>query len=235
MRLPAPVRRLARPLTRRLTHGWFGIRLRGHRVYVGDQWEELGRLQFDFLRAEGLRPDDVLLDVACGSLRGGVHFISYLDPGHYLGIDKERSLISAGLRKELPRGLKEAKRPEFVVSQRFEFERFSRLPDVALAQSLFTHLPPAGIEQCLRNLLRHSKPTTRFYATFNESEEPVSNPVAPHDHRAFRYTRGEMQAFGERCGWNHRYIGAWGHPQHQVMVVYTPALDRAMEGPALPG
>ena len=43
-----------------------GIATLGHRDYVGGRWEELGRLQFDFLCDHGLRPEHVLLDVACG-------------------------------------------------------------------------------------------------------------------------------------------------------------------------
>jgi hypothetical protein len=28
-----------------------------HRAFVGGMWEEIGRLQFDFLRGQGLKPD----------------------------------------------------------------------------------------------------------------------------------------------------------------------------------
>ena len=58
-----------------------------HRGYVGGMWEEIGKVQIDFMVGQGLRPDDVFVDVACGSLRAGRHFISYLDPANYLGLD----------------------------------------------------------------------------------------------------------------------------------------------------
>src|ERR1700751_5555007 len=103
-------------------------------------WERRGQLQFDFLVSRGLRPEHVLLDIACGALRGGVHFIRYLDPGNYLGIEKEAALIRRALAKELPRDVRAEKRPELVVSGDFEFERFSKRANFALAQSLFTHL-----------------------------------------------------------------------------------------------
>ncbi len=38
---------------------------------VGGLWDEIGQLQFDFLRAKGLLPRHKLLDFGCGSLRGG--------------------------------------------------------------------------------------------------------------------------------------------------------------------
>ncbi len=53
----------------------------------------MGELQFKFLVGWGLRPGDFLLDVGCGCLRGGVHFVRYLEAGHYFGIDVNSSLL----------------------------------------------------------------------------------------------------------------------------------------------
>jgi hypothetical protein len=57
------------------------------RRIVGGEWDEIGRLQFDFLKGAGLKLRHVLLDVGCGRLRGGVHFVAYLERGNYVGID----------------------------------------------------------------------------------------------------------------------------------------------------
>src|SRR5689334_15595174 len=84
-----------------------GVKKLGHRTYVGGLWDELGQLQFDFLVNNGLKPQHYLLDIACGSLRAGVHFIPYLEVGHYLGIDKEEDLIQAGIEQELGQELYE--------------------------------------------------------------------------------------------------------------------------------
>jgi hypothetical protein len=54
-----------------------GIRQGGHREYVGGFWDEIGKLQFDFMVQQGLKPSDCFLDIACGALRGGVHFSPY--------------------------------------------------------------------------------------------------------------------------------------------------------------
>ncbi len=45
---------------------------------VGGMWDKVGVLQFDFLMKQGLQSHYALLDVGCGSLRGGIHFIKYL-------------------------------------------------------------------------------------------------------------------------------------------------------------
>jgi hypothetical protein len=206
-----------------IAHGPAGIRAVGHREYVGGKWDEIGRLQFDFLVARGLRPHHTLLDIACGSLRAGVHFIPYLEPGRYLGIDKEPDLIRAGREQELTPELRESKRPNLIVDGEFAFERFGVRPDVALAQSLFTHLPPELIAKCFRNLRTVIANDGAFYATYFESNIDAPNPEAPHDWGRFAYTRAQMERFGTGAGWRFEYIGDWRHPRGQIMTCYRPA------------
>jgi hypothetical protein len=195
-----------------------GVRTLGHREYVGGMWDQIGRLQLDFLLSAGLSPHHYLLDIGCGALRGGVHLIRYLDAGHYLGMEKEAELLEAGI-DELGVDLYEQQVPLLIASDRFDVGRFGIVPDVAIAQSLFTHLPPLAIRTCLANL-RRVMPAGSFFATFFETAAPVQNPLAPHDHASFRYTPQEMRDFG--AGWAMTYIGDWGHPRGQVMVEYVP-------------
>ena len=81
--------------------GSMGLLYSNHRDLAGGMWEEIGKLQFDFMMQQGLKPHHVLLDIGCGPLRGGVYFIKYLDKGNYLGIDKNKSLVNGGIEKEL--------------------------------------------------------------------------------------------------------------------------------------
>ena len=213
------IRRLVRRLFGRpVPMGEEGLREVGHRAFVGGKWEQIGRHQFDYMVSQGLKPEHVFLDIACGSLRGGVHFIRYLDSGHYLGIDQEPLLVQAGIDKELGKADFEAKRPEFVISSKFEFERFPRKPDRSLAQSLFTHLRGEDIRLCLGNLRRFVGPGHVFYATFNEGTQSGRNPAESHSHDRFEYSREEMAGFGESCGWKATYVGDWGHPRGQMMM-----------------
>ena len=64
------------------------------------------------------------------------------------------------------------KRPEFVVSDAFGFEQFSKQPDFALAQSLCTHLSEGDIKMCLGKLRAFTKPGAQFLATFFETSRP---------------------------------------------------------------
>ncbi|MEO7199584.1 MAG: class I SAM-dependent methyltransferase, partial [Dokdonella sp.] len=100
-----------------------------HRAFIGAMWDDIGKLQLEFLQAQGLQPQHRLLDVGCGALRGGVHFVRYLQHGHYCGIDANASLIDAarhelhlaGLQGHGARLLANADFDVAVFGQRFEF------------------------------------------------------------------------------------------------------------------
>lgn len=195
----------------------------GYRRFVGGGgpfWDEIGELQYRFVLDHGLRPSDTFLDIACGGLRGGARFIAYLDPDRYLGIDKHIELIVYGVA-ELGLDVFAQKRPQFVVSDAFEFEKFNARPTVALAQSLFTHLNPADIARCLVNLRLVAASDCRLFATFFEVAEEIENREDSHSHGYFGYTRGQMEAFGARAGWRPEYIGDWGHPRDQKMIAFA--------------
>lgn len=202
-----------------LKEGVEGIDAMGHREYVGGKWEEIGRLQFDFLVEQGLKPGHCLLDIACGCLRGGIHFIQYLEPGNYLGIDKERTLIDIGIQSELGQEIYEQKKPELIVSDAFEFHKFSKQPDFSLAQSLFSHMNESDICLCLKKLRQFVGSGHTFFATFQEGGSS-GNPQESHSHKRFEYTRAAMEGFGERNGWAATYIGHWNHPRDQKMMKY---------------
>lgn len=218
--VPKAIRRGFRTLAL-LPDGEAGVARQGHRNYVGGFWEEMGELQFDFLLSHGLKADSYLLDIACGSLRLGVKAIPFLERSHYLGIDKEDSLVKAGLEEELDPRVREQKEPRFVISDSFEFERFGRKADFAIAQSLFTHMPLTIINLCFSKLHPWLEDDGVFFATFFETSRKLHTPKRPHDQRRyFAYTEADMCAFGEVNGFASHYIGDWNHPRQQVMVEY---------------
>ncbi|MDD5475921.1 MAG: class I SAM-dependent methyltransferase, partial [Syntrophales bacterium] len=113
------------------------LRTGRHRQWVGGDWERKGKIQIDFLRQRGLMPHHRLLDVGCGVLRGGLHFMEYLDSGNYYGIEARKGHIEAG-RWEIEQARLGHKNPHLLVNDAFEVERFGTTFDYAIAVSLFT-------------------------------------------------------------------------------------------------
>lgn len=152
-----------------------------HRGIIGGLWDEIGVLQFDFLKERGLTPDKTLLDIGCGSLRGGVHFVRYLAPGNYYGTDLNQSLLDAGYEIELDVAGVQARLPRknLACVADFDFSVFDRTFDFALAHSLFTHLPFNHIRECLERLVSVTAPGSTFFVTFFESpdDQPASVTV----------------------------------------------------------
>ena len=190
-----------------------------HRAAVGGLWDVIGPLQFEFMKKQGLNPEHRLLDIGCGSLRAGRFFISYLNAHGYLGLDVDEALVKTGLATEIDPAVAQEKQPEFAFNFEFKFP-FARKPDFAIAQSVFTHLTPAQMETCLTNL-RAFAPECRFYVTFNESSFRWPSWFSPNTQRTYFYTRDQLAKIAEKCGWAMTYIGDWGHPRDQRMILFT--------------
>ena len=64
-------------------------------VFLGGpkrDFERVGRLGFEVLLAEQLRPSSRVLDVGCGALRLGYWLMRFLDPGCYFGIEPQQEI-----------------------------------------------------------------------------------------------------------------------------------------------
>ena len=78
----------------------------GHREFVGGIWEVMGKLQFDFLVKQGLRPNHVFLDIACGSLRAGRLLQKLCQwAGAGLGVSTSPSIASCSLVLRISRNM----------------------------------------------------------------------------------------------------------------------------------
>lgn len=204
-----------------------------HRDSVGGMWDEIGRLQFDFLVSQGLLPRHKLVDIGCGCLRGGVHFVGYLEPGNYFGIDINQSLLDAGYDAELAALGLQAKLPRanLLCSSVFDFGALGADFDFAMAQSLFTHLPWDQIRLCLTRLAPKTAPSGRLFATafivpddhphgdpFDHGEDIVTNDYCDPYH--YRYA--DIAQMCETLPWRSVLIGHWGHPRGQQILSFEP-------------
>lgn len=206
-------------LKRLVPEGRLGVRLLGHRTYVGGRWNELGLLQFNFLVDHGLKPHHYLLDIGCGALRGGVRFINYLEPGHYMGADRETALLTAGIEKELGLETYQLQRPYLFVTDRFDFSSVPQRPDFVLAISLFTHLTLDDIANCLDSVRTVSKPSTVLYASFFEGNSRHASSSGTHLN--FYHQTADLERAAVRTGWISSGVCEWAHPRHQRMLKLT--------------
>lgn len=203
------------------------IAQRYYREVIGGCWAEMGKLQFDFLKQQGLKPQHRLVDIGCGALRAGVLLIPYLDEGNYYGLDINPSIMQGALHELEVAGLG-PKKPHLLVDDRFNLHRFGTQFDFALAQSVFSHLPMNDIIVCLVQVAKVLEPDGRFFATFFKA--PASAYIEPWKHRSgvvsyydqdpYHYSKEEMAWMGERAGLKMDYIGKWDHPRGQHMLVY---------------
>jgi SAM-dependent methyltransferase len=203
-----------------------------HRNFVGGMWTEIGALQFEFLKHQGLKPGHRLLDIGCGCLRGGVHFVPYLDKDGYHGVDINASLIAAGMKELRANPANLDKRPDLRVTDRFDLAQFGVQFDFALAHSVFTHLHANHIGRCLVEARRVLRPQGKFFATFFMAPTPLHlEPILHHpgeivthlDRDAYHYSFVEMEMLARFAGLSATLIGEWGHPRDQRMLCFTTA------------
>jgi len=186
------------------------------RAAIGGRWEEIGHLQFGFLHRMGLEPHHTLLDIGCGTLRGGRLFISYLDEGHYTGTDispKALEFAAAlvhlhGLVDKKPRLLlNEGKRLTFdeVSGERFDF---------LLAQSVFTHLQAPHLGECFEHIGRVMHSGSVFFFTFWKGDKPEQKGL-----KDFYYPFSFFESLAKSNGFHLTDRSReYPHPKGQVMV-----------------
>jgi SAM-dependent methyltransferase len=186
---------------------------------IGGMWDEMGELQFDFLKAQGLLPSHTLLDIGCGTLRGGRMFIPYLEEGHYTGFDVSRRAIDAaedlcrreGLLFHKPRLL-------HVPEGRLDFSFLSDRYDFLLAQSVFSHLREPHISECFNNIRNIMTKESRFFFTFYEAN-------SPHvlGYKSFAYSFDSLKQMATDSEFVLSRHPEYAHPRGQVMIEARPA------------
>jgi SAM-dependent methyltransferase len=227
-----PLARTLRRVADRLDHRSVPDRRTLAHQVVGGLWDEMGAAQLDFLIAQGLQPGDWMLDVGCGALRGGLHFIRYLERGHYAGVDSQQWLLDVGRFELREAGLVD-RAPDLRCDAAFDFDAFERTFDVALAQSVFTHLPLNAIHRCLVRVGDVLRPGGVFYATFLENSgdphdlspiefaQPDLPPTITYpDRNPYRYHERFYEDLIDGLPLKLEHIGEWGSLRGQSMLAF---------------
>nr|MBO2475876.1 methyltransferase [Actinomycetales bacterium] len=199
-------------------------------------WLRVGKMQFDYLIAHGLTPQDRVLDIGCGNLRLGWRLIHYLEPGHYYGIDISPEILLAAADTVAWYGL-QAKLPYLALVDDLTF---AALPDayftVVHAHSVFSHSPIEVIDECLRHVGRILHPDGFFDFTFDRTEKEEHH-VLRED---FYYRTETLVELAARYGLRAEFMADWEryrHKQSRIRVRHAraagpSAVARAADAPA---
>jgi SAM-dependent methyltransferase len=176
------------------------------------------------LKKHGLKPDSKLLDVGCGSLRLGVKVIPFLEKGNYYGIDCDKEMVTAGLNNELSQDVRQQKNPLFAINKNFDLSSFGQIKfDMAMAQSVWTHITPPGIELCMKNVVESLKPGGVFLASYNLAENNMPAFGKPYPVMT-KYPVDFFDTLACKYNLDMVNIGNWGIEQNnrkeQLMLMF---------------
>ncbi|XP_009147278.1 uncharacterized protein LOC103870856 [Brassica rapa] len=131
-----------------------------HHSNYGEPWAG-GRDVFEFLaQSSNLKPNSRVLEIGCGTLRVGLHFIRYLNPTHFHCLEKDELSLMAALRYELPSQGLLHKRPRILRGDDMEFSKFGldTSYDLIYASAVFLHMPDKLVWTGLERLVKKLKP-----------------------------------------------------------------------------
>ena len=129
-------------------------------------WKMKRDFQIQFLKAMGLNQNDLFLDIGCGTLRGGIPVIEFLDEGNYYGVDVRESVIVEG-RKELYEAGLESKNPTLLATEDVGQLTIAQKFDFIWAFSVLIHLTDEILQDTISLASRHLSSEGVFYANVN--------------------------------------------------------------------
>lgn len=153
-------------------------------------WEMKRRFQVEFLRSRGLQPSDRLLDLGCGTLRGGIPLIEHLDARGYVGIDVRPEVIEEA-EAELALHRLAHKHPTLLATGRLAELVLDRTFDVVWAFSVLIHMDADHLAEALAFSARHLSSTGVLYANVNVGDR------APGGWQGFPVMWRPLHAYGE--------------------------------------
>ncbi|CAA0832543.1 S-adenosyl-L-methionine-dependent methyltransferases superfamily protein [Striga hermonthica] len=140
-----------------------------HHSNYGEPWA-VGRDIFEFLvGSANLNPNSTVLELGCGTLRVGLHFIRFLDPERYHCLELDDLSIMAALRYELPSQGLLHKRPLIVKGEDMDFGvlRSSLKYDMIYGTAASLHMPRTPVWTLLRRIAGCLRPEGLLFVSEN--------------------------------------------------------------------
>lgn len=98
-----------------------------------------GIVQLQLLQHEGLQSNHYVLEVGCGALMSGIPIMSYLQNGHYVGIDPNPWLMNQTLLIAENQQVVKEKSPLFIATVDFDASSSNIIFDYIFAHSIMSH------------------------------------------------------------------------------------------------
>ena len=135
-------------------------------VGPSDFWSEKREFQIRHLRASGLKTNHRLLDLGCGTLRGGIPIIKFLKEGHYTGIDV-RHIVIEEARRELEEEALVHKTPNLLLVDALSNIQLVSKFNFVWAFSVLIHMTDEVLNEGLRFVESHLEDNGYFLANVN--------------------------------------------------------------------
>ncbi|KAK9084118.1 hypothetical protein Scep_030589 [Stephania cephalantha] len=141
-----------------------------HHSNYGEPWAG-GRDVFEFLaKSVQLKQDSFVLEIGCGTLRVGLHFIRYLNSHRFHCIERDELSLITAFQYELPSHGLLYKRPLILRGEDMDFSRFGSgvQYDLIYASAVFLHMPDQLVWVGLGRLSGKLKPLDgRIFVSHN--------------------------------------------------------------------
>jgi cyclopropane fatty-acyl-phospholipid synthase-like methyltransferase len=194
-----------------------------------DQWAAQRRFQFEFLTSNGLQPEHRLLDIGCGTLRGGIPLIEYLHAGNYTGVEVRATVLEEA-RKELAESGLDHKDPLLIHAEDPAEIQSGEPFDIVWAFMVLIHMPDEVVDGYLRLVSQRLTEGGEFYANVALGDRADGRWQGfPVVFRPREFYRGTAAAHGLRMN----EVGALGslgpgitsHGRHTMMLRFSHASE----------
>ncbi|CAN1569884.1 SmtA SAM-dependent methyltransferases [Burkholderiaceae bacterium] len=147
------------------------VDLKNRHALVGPPhlWRMKRDFQIEFLKKIGLSREHYLLDLGCGTLRGGTPIISYLHVGHYFGVDVRAEVLSEADKELREEGLLD-KKPTLIHASDLSTLSIEQKFDFIWAFSVLIHMTDSILSDALSFIRNQLRPSGCFYANVNIGE-----------------------------------------------------------------
>jgi ABC-2 type transport system ATP-binding protein len=202
-----------------------------HRLATGGDWAREGDWVVETLHRHGLRPDQYVLEVGCGSLAAARALLKTMDQSHYWGYERNRELFDAGVTIELPGAGVRAERGHFVVNDDFDFSGVPHRFSLGIASAQVRHLPLNRIARLIASVVRHLAPGGRFILTWPDNPDPgrfdpIRQPdgtLTYPDREPYHYAFEVLARICETLGATAERIHDTSHPRGEAVMLIRAA------------